>query len=113
MLEIIEADKESVFPREVVLRETEASRAMHARRSVTADAERRLSFHAMPPKEKTKKQRKERKQGRTLVKQESAEEQTHVLFGGLIARLESVIRDDKGLREALAAHEGLTQSQSV
>ena len=113
MLEIIEADKESVFPREVVLRETEASRAMHARRSITADAERRLSIHAMPPKEKTKKQRKERKKGRTLVKQESAEEQTHVLFGGLIARLESVIRDDKGLREALAAHEGLTQSQSV
>ena len=53
------------------------------------------------------KQRRGKKQRRgRIVEVSGTEEQTHVLFGGLIARLESVIRDDKGLREALAEHAG-------
>ena len=127
ILDAIAADKEGVFPSEVVLRDTEASRAMRARKAATRGVARLstsdkifaagLAPPLVPPSESgggpiwagqraSIQERPRRKQRRTSINsgrvQLGSGEETHTLFGGLIARLEGIIHDDEGLREGLA-----------
>lgn len=122
LLDVIEADKESVFPREVVVRETEASRAMRARKAATPTMRARkaakpalarldscavgvvpLTAGAGGMQRLASAQPTQSPElSPALGTGDHLAEGTHVLFGGLIARLEGIIREDEGLREALA-----------
>ena len=116
ILDAIEADKEGVFPSEVVMRETKASRATRARKAATPAVRLSTSVSGglMPPSESggdgpqhgTPAQKRKQHRNRTSINGGkvllASGEEAHVLFGGLIARLEDVIREDDGLREGLA-----------
>ena len=106
-MDAIEADKEGVLPSEVVMRETKASRATRARKAATPAVRLSTSVSGglVPPSESggdgpqlgTPAQKRKQHRNRTSINGGkvllASGEEAHVLFGGLIARLEDVIRD--------------------